>query len=91
VVELHGANKALGRPVAFPTKRDVLQRELMAERRRLGRLVHERGRAAAVERGARISVGAATPMMLLLTYKILDLSAEIAAIDAKDTVAHPSP
>ena len=60
----------------------MLQRELMAERRRLGRLVLERDLLARSARGDSMAPSAAVTMMLLLTYKILDLGAEIAAIDA---------
>ncbi len=73
----------------LPSRREVLQKELHAERRRLGHLIHEHGLPVKEEALGPSTRGAATLMMLLLSYKIRDLAAELAALDAGAMRAHP--
>jgi hypothetical protein len=72
-----------------PTRREVLQREIHAERRRLGRLVHEHGLPSDAAASRRAPRAATTVMMLLLSYKIRDLAAQLAALDAGAARTNP--
>lgn len=81
--------KAPGRGLAvrakaatFASRREVLQRELHAERRRLGHLLLEHGLGLETLATEPIPNNTPTLMMLLLSYKIRDLAAELAALDA---------
>jgi len=91
MVELRGnrglASKA--KAARLPSRREVLQTELRAERRRLGHLVHQNGLPTKEGATGASTRGATTAMILLLSYKIRDLAAELAALDS--TAAHARP
>lgn len=86
---VHGRGLAAkAKAATFHSRREVLQRELQAERRRLGHLIVEHGLPVEKVKEGPLPHNTPTLMMLLLSYKIRDLAAELAALDSKARHAH---